>query len=263
MHICKYCVAHKLTESELSSDLCSRLFAPDIWASAAANASTAPFSSISFSADFLKYSMAATGTESRNLNRRRKGIRTMVLVAVQNWNSLMILLRPTVKTVYLTASFADDLMMSLAVGTPTRLNVMPWQFKMHFIRSCTFITKILFNYEPHSTTYCFVFYVAQLVLFFPLVEADTDSSPACSTCASWPVDVRLHILKSNTGMRDKGTLNKPYLRLSSHGRCYKYQIIPGVGNTGSPGPLQGCPTHELRRWWQRAPRTFPSWSPSA
>lgn len=57
----------KLTASELSSDLCSRFVAPEIWARAAASASTAPLSSISFSADALKYPIAATGTESRNL----------------------------------------------------------------------------------------------------------------------------------------------------------------------------------------------------
>lgn len=44
----------KLTASELSRDLCSRLVAPEIWARAAASASTAPLSSISFSADSLK-----------------------------------------------------------------------------------------------------------------------------------------------------------------------------------------------------------------
>lgn len=62
----------KLTASELSSDLCSRLVAPEIWARAAASASTAPRSSISFSADALKYPIAVTGTESRNLNTIKK-----------------------------------------------------------------------------------------------------------------------------------------------------------------------------------------------
>lgn len=66
------CVCKQLTASELSSDLCSRLVAPDIWASAAASASTAPLSSISLSADSLKYPMAATGTESRNLCTMKK-----------------------------------------------------------------------------------------------------------------------------------------------------------------------------------------------
>lgn len=47
-------------------------------------------------------------------------------------------------------------------------------------------------------TYCFVFYVAQLVLFFSLIEADADSSPACTPCTSWTMDVWLHILRINT-----------------------------------------------------------------
>lgn len=46
--------------------------APEICARAAASASTAPLSSISFSADCLKYPIAVTGTESRNLDTRKR-----------------------------------------------------------------------------------------------------------------------------------------------------------------------------------------------
>lgn len=66
------CCTCKLTASELSSDLCSRVLAPEMWARAAANASTAPLSSMSFSAEARKYPTASTGTESRNLDETRE-----------------------------------------------------------------------------------------------------------------------------------------------------------------------------------------------
>lgn len=43
-------------------------------------------------------------------------------------------------------------------------------------------------------TYCFVFYIAQLVLFFSLVKTDADSSPTCSARTSRTMDVWFHIL---------------------------------------------------------------------
>lgn len=87
-------------------------------------------------------------------------------------------------TAYLTASLLDDLMISLAVGTPTRLKVMPW----NNIKQEAFSTNLIIKKQIRqlkslqvSDTYCFVLYIAQLVLFLPLVEADADSSPACSS----------------------------------------------------------------------------------
>lgn len=53
-------------------------------------------------------------------------------------------LTTALQIVYLAASFADDLMMSLAVGTPTRLNVMPLGIQnMHFIRNLKASTSML------------------------------------------------------------------------------------------------------------------------
>lgn len=99
---------------------------------------------------------------------------------------------------HLTASLLDDLMISLAVGTPTRLNVMPWintsvgKHLKYNHTGCTstvqcFIsaaqtTKTLTKFK--RDTYGFVFYIAQLVLFFPLVKTDADSSSAGSARTS-------------------------------------------------------------------------------
>lgn len=52
---------------ELIRERWSTDVAPEMWARAAARASTAPFSSISFSADCLKWPMAVGGTESKSL----------------------------------------------------------------------------------------------------------------------------------------------------------------------------------------------------
>lgn len=52
---------------ELIRERWSTDVAPEMWARAAARASTAPFSSISFSADCLKWPIAVGGTESKSL----------------------------------------------------------------------------------------------------------------------------------------------------------------------------------------------------
>lgn len=93
---------------------------------------------------------------------------------------------------YLTASLLDDLMMSLAVGTPTRLKVMPCNESS--VTYCNWIISYISN-RNQKETYSFVFHVAELVLLFPLVETDADSSPTCSACTTWSMDVRLHILR--------------------------------------------------------------------
>lgn len=62
-----------ITACELIKERWSTDVAPDMWARAAARASTAPFSSISFSADCLKWLMAVGGTESKSLPLEYRG----------------------------------------------------------------------------------------------------------------------------------------------------------------------------------------------
>lgn len=79
-----------LTASELRSDLCSRLVAPDMCARAAASASTAPRSSTSFSAAVRKCSMAAGGTESRNLQQTQHQKIRLGVKLIYQWAKLNV-----------------------------------------------------------------------------------------------------------------------------------------------------------------------------
>ena len=62
---------HKIIITEPASELIKERWAtdvaPEMQARAAARASTAPFSAVSFSADCLKWPIAVGGTESRSL----------------------------------------------------------------------------------------------------------------------------------------------------------------------------------------------------
>ena len=92
---------HKITVTKPASELIKERWSTDMalemWTRAAARASTGPFASISFSADCLKWPIAVGGTESKSL----------------------------------MASLLEAFIISVAEGTPIRLNLIPYKEMNH------------------------------------------------------------------------------------------------------------------------------------